>query len=298
MSQFSLAENIIVKMKQVEDELGLTAEQPAALSTSELDVWHARSINKSLIGDLAPLKNSIQHLGILQPILVVKRTAAFSANNNPNASHIIIDGYRRYLICCALNIAVPITECHLSPSQALHYLLLQLSEKPLTDYQQGIIYHHLLKEKYITPQMLVEQQRLTLTKLNQLLTYAKIPQPLISKITDLRLVSSKTAEILITLCQLGSPYLSALIDMAQKIRQGYGTRRILKTLLNQYHLPLPETLFVKPYQLKVTAGQEVIMACNDNVIRLNKKLSQQQDYQTLISTIGETIQRWHHQHKS
>lgn len=298
MKHFSLTENILVKMKQVEDQLGLQQPDVQQITFDQLDAWHARSLIPTQNSDLSYLQDGIGTIGLLQPLLVVKQSEIFRSENNSKAEYIIIDGYRRYEVCKKLNHPVSILIKELTQEQAIHYLLIEVMEKRLSDYDMGMFYHHLLKEKYIAPNDLVEKTQITLEKLNRLLVFSKLPKELVSEIGNLSNVSYKTALALTKICQLGTSYQKALVEIADKIRAGFSEKRIALLLFEQFDLSLPsnDANFQSHYFEKVLVDDKVIMECKDNVIKIDKKLCKMEDYEKLIHTLSDIIKQWDQSH--
>ena len=61
--------------------------------------WIYRDRSEFELGSIDDLANSIKTKGQAQPIVVVLASETFKARDNPDATYVVIAGYRRWLAC-------------------------------------------------------------------------------------------------------------------------------------------------------------------------------------------------------
>ena len=288
MKHFSLAENIAVRMKEVESELGISHEEQD-IDCRLIDTWEYCPLHIIDKQKVALLEESFQDVGQLQPITLVNTNELIATNTNPAAQYIIVDGHKRFLVCQKHNHPIQAVIKNLTQEQMLDFLFLEIVDKKFSDYAKCVMFHKILKDKLLTPQALCKKAKITLKRLNQLLIYCKIPDALTEAIGDLSHVSTKTASALIAISKLGDPYLKALIGISDKIAHGFAIKRIQQLLTNILGQPIP---IGEDEVHKFKYHGQVLMEWRKNIITLNKELCQNEHYEDLMQRFEEAIKKF------
>ena len=90
----------------------------------------------------------------------------------------------------------------------------------LSEYAKGMSYADKIEKGLLTQKDLIEILGISKQQVTRLLSYKRIPQPILKAIGDFRKVSARTAEEIARLANKGEEYVQILIDLAEKISLG------------------------------------------------------------------------------
>lgn len=283
MQNFCLSDAIIERFHEVENELGFS-EHVLKLDCNAIDAWEFREHNSLSSGTIDELALSIQTGGQCQPILVVKASDEFRPKHNLLAQYVIISGYRRWMACKKAQIKVQALVKDISFEQAITIFVTENEKEHIPDYTKGLFYSALLAKNKISIDDLSRQLNLNANHLKNYLSFAQIPSQLWEAMGDVSKVSHKTAAILLMLCQKGAKYQKALIEIADKIAQGYGEKRILKAVdavVNKNKS--------KEVDHKIKFDGKIISDLHHGRIKLDNSLVNNDHFNELISTLEKDI---------
>ncbi len=175
-------------------------------------------------GDIHALSQDILKHGQIEPVILRKVKDA-------DEQYEVIAGSRRWKACLEAGILLKGIVQELSDEQAAVAQIKENQQLPLCDYSKGIYYAKLLKEKKMTIAKLAESIGCSKPKLQNFLSFEKIPKTIWDAVNNLSRVSSRTASTIYALSQKGEKYISALTDLAEDIRKGIGSRTLEQKVL-------------------------------------------------------------------
>jgi ParB family chromosome partitioning protein len=168
------------------------------------------------MGNMDELIESIKENQQLQPALV----RPILANNNDGIRYEIIFGRRRHKACQQLGIPfLVIVKDIQDPQDAVAYQDAEnKSRKNVSNYSNAILYKKLLEDKiFLTEKDLAKKLGIAPSSLNELMTYVKIPEAIISRIPDIHSLSISMAIKIVSLVNKSPHYLQALTSLASHI---------------------------------------------------------------------------------
>ena len=175
-------------------------------------------------GDIHTLSQDIIKNGQIEPVILRK-------SPDPQYKYEVIAGSRRWKACLEAGIPLKGIVQDLSDEQAAVAQIKENQQLSICDYSRGIYYAKLLKEKKMTPEKLAESIGCSRAKLQNFLDFEKVPQAIWDAVGNLSRVSSRTASTIYALSQKGKNYITALVDLADKVRNGIGSRTLEKKVL-------------------------------------------------------------------
>ena len=189
--------------------------------------WKFHDRPEMELGDIAALAQEFKEVGQQQPCIVR------ALKNEVQYQYEIIAGERRWRASLLAKTKLKVIVKELSDNEAA---LVQITEnsnrKDLSDYAKGMSYAQLIDNGIIQQKDLVEKLGKPKQYISSLLSFSKIPEEVMDAISDMTLVSCRSAEQIRRLSSKGESYVKALISIADKIRSGkYGQERIEKYVL-------------------------------------------------------------------
>jgi len=175
-------------------------------------------------GDVFELAKDIMANGQVEPVILRK-------SNIPGFKYEIIAGSRRWKACLEAGIHLKGIVQELSDEQASVVQIKENQQLSICDYSKGIYYSKLLAEKKTTRANLTKLAGCSPSKLDNFLTFEKIPATIWEAVGNPSRVSSRTAATILSLSQKGEKYISALIQLAEEIRKGAGSRTLEQKVL-------------------------------------------------------------------
>lgn len=170
-------------------------------------------------GDIFALSQDITKNGQIEPVILRK-------SSDPKYQYEVIAGSRRWKACLEANIPLKGIVQNLSDEQASISQIKENQQLPICDYSKGISYSKLLKETKMTRADLAASIGCSRQKLENFLTFDKIPSSIWDAVGNLSKVSSKTAAFIYRFTKKGKPYVDAIINMADDIKKGSGERTL------------------------------------------------------------------------
>lgn len=170
-------------------------------------------------GDVFELAQDIMANGQVEPVILRK-------SSNPEFKYEIIAGSRRWKACLEAGINLKGIVQELSDEQASVVQIKENQQLSICDYSKGLYYSKLLAEKKTTRANLTKLAGCSPSKLDNFLTFEKIPGTIWEAVGNPSRVSSRTAATILALSQKGDKYVSALIQLAEEIRKGAGSRTL------------------------------------------------------------------------
>ena len=175
-------------------------------------------------GDIHALSQDILKNGQIEP-------AILRISPDPKYKYEVIAGSRRWKACLEAGISLKGIVQDLSDEQAAVAQIKENQHLSICDYSKGIYYAKLLKEKKMSIEKLAESIGCSRPKLQNYLNFEKVPQPIWEAVGNLSKISSRTASTIYLLSQKGKNYITALVDLADEIRKGIGSRTLEQKVL-------------------------------------------------------------------
>lgn len=175
-------------------------------------------------GDIHTLSQDIIKNGQIEPVILRK-------SPDPKHKYEIIAGSRRWRACLDAGISLKGIVQDLSDEQAAVAQIKENQQLSICDYSKGVYYAKLIKEKKMTTEKLAESIGCSRPKLQNFLDFEKVPQAIWDAVGNLSKVSSRTASTIYALSQKGKNYITTLVDLAEEIRKGTGSRRLEQRVL-------------------------------------------------------------------
>lgn len=201
-----------------------------SISLIEVDVkniirWKYKDRPPNELGDIKELAETFKSVGQQQPCIL-------RLSKEHTEKYELIVGERRWRAAelAGLKLKAIVQDID-DKTAALIQAIENEKRSDISEFAKGISYTDKIEKGLITQKDLVEILGISKQQVTRLLSYKKIPETLFNAIKDFRKVSSRTAYELNRLAHKSEIHLSALIDMADKIREGkYGQKRIEREL--------------------------------------------------------------------
>lgn len=288
MQNFCLSEAILERFKAVEKDMGYS-EHIVKLDCSKLDTWEFRDRKDFELGNIDDLALSIKHAGQCQPIVVVRPSEAFRPKDDLRAQYVVIAGYRRWMACKKYNMEVEAIVKSLSFEQAITVLVSENEKETVSDYSKGLFYHTLFHTEKMSKEELCRRLNVSMSSLNNYLSFAEIPDKIWAAIGDLSRVSAKTASVIYYYIQQGPAYVEAIISIAKNIAHGFGEKRIHDAMA---HLVGNHSAKEDNLDHKIKFKGKVLMNSHEGHIRLGKSLVLHPCFEELVSKIEADIKEF------
>ena len=197
--------------------------EPALIRNWE---YHDRPENE--LGDIENLAKEFLEMGQQVPCIVRE----ISHNTY---KYELIAGERRWRASQQANLKLKVLIRNLTDNEAA---LVQISENSnrtaLSDYAKGMSYARLIHQGLLNQSDLVSKLNISKQQVSRLLSFDKIPSPIIEAIGDMSQVSSRTAEQIKQLSAKDDKYIEAICHFASQIREGKVGQAKLLQLTTSY----------------------------------------------------------------
>ena len=175
-------------------------------------------------GDIVGLSQDILSHGQIEPVILRK-------SQDKEFSFEVIAGSRRLKACLEANLPLKGVVQDLNDEQAIIAQVRENQKVELSDYSKGMNYAKILEDKKISMGKLATILGFSKTRLNRFLCFSKVPPQIWEAVGNPLKVSSRTAATLHALAKKGEEYINAIIELAEEIRNGMGSRTLEKTVL-------------------------------------------------------------------
>lgn len=218
------------------------------INPRECTRWHYADRSLFEFGDILALADDIKRNGQIEPVII--RSASDS-----NYKHEIIAGSRRWKACLDANLPLKAIFLHITDEEAAIIQIKENQALNICDYSKGIYYAKLLHDQKITQDKLAKNINCSRKKLQNFLTFNKIPQIIWDTVGNMSKVSSRTAATIYSITQKGEQCISILVELAEEIRKGTGGHRLEK-MVNEILLGKDSAL-LKEHILTLPSGATI-----------------------------------------
>jgi ParB family transcriptional regulator, chromosome partitioning protein len=182
--------------------------------------WKFANRSSFEFGDINLLAEDIKRNGQIEPVFVRE------LDSNNKFKYEIIAGSRRFQACLNANLMLNAVICNVSDIDASIIQIKENVNLALSDYSKGISYAKLQKELGISQKKLAEITECSRRKIENFLCFAKIDQSIWDAVANMSKVSAKSAETIYLISKKSQQHKDALIEVAEEIRKGAGSKRI------------------------------------------------------------------------
>ena len=172
-------------------------------------------------GDLHSLAEDIKKNGQIEPILA-------RPSQNKDYKYEVITGSRRWKACLEADIPLIAIIKPLTDARAAIAQIKENQKISLSDYSKGMSYSGLITGNVLTISELSQSLNCSKAKLHNFLSFAKVPGEVWNAVGNMAKVSSRAAVTIYSLSKKGLPYIQALIEIAEEIKNGAGSNTIEK----------------------------------------------------------------------
>lgn len=229
--------------------------------------WHYADRSLFEFGDIPALAEDIKRNGQIEPVLIRN-------SSNSNYQYEIIAGSRRWKACLDSGLQLKAILLNASDEEAAIIQIKENQALEICDYSKGIYYAKLLDDQKITQEKLAKNINCSRQKLQNYLSFTKIPQSIWDAVSNMSKVSSRTAAAIYALSQKGCDVVSILINLAEEIRKGIGATR-LENMVNQLLLDKDPEVF-KTSPISLPSGAKIGIWKN-NTLKFSKEININQD---------------------
>ena len=171
-------------------------------------------------GDTNLLAEDIKRNGQIEPVFLrpIKEVGEFKYE--------VIAGNRRFQACLNASMPMKAVVQDVSDYEAAIIQIKENEKVELSDYSKGMSFFKLKQDNKLTQEQLAEIVGCHKSKIQKLLCFAKIDKTIWNAVANISKVSAKSAETIYLLSKKSQAYKNALIEIAEEIRKGAGSRRI------------------------------------------------------------------------
>ncbi len=229
--------------------------------------WKYNDRPESELGDINELSKDILQNGQIQPCVVRK------LKNSPNKYELIV-GERRWRACKLIEKDLNVIVSNINDEEAF---IIQASEndqrKNLSDYARGMHYHKIIDNKIFTEESLAKKLNKSKSYVRQLLSFQRLHHSLVTAISNLSNISSRTAAEMLRWQNKGKQFLDILITLAPKLREGnIGEKKLVKLIEKSV---IQKPIAASKTEMKTNEGEVIFYwdeKANGNIsITLTKK---------------------------
>ncbi len=215
-------------------------------------------------GDLSLLADSIKKHGQIEPIYVR------ILKDNPKFKYEVLAGSRRWKACLNEDLTMKAIVNNVSDFEASIIQIKENENISISEYSRGVSFSKLKEDHKLTQEQLSEITGCSRRKIQNLLAFAKVDKAIWNSVSNISKVSAKSAETILSLSKKSDVYKHALIEIAEEIRKGAGSRRI-EQLVNA--VVLGEEYKETSYDLIQSSSGQVFATWNNGRLCFSKNIN-------------------------
>ncbi|KTD47432.1 chromosome partitioning protein parB [Legionella quinlivanii] len=243
--------------------------------------WKYADRNRFELGSIDELAEDIKQNGQLQPAIVRKIDSL-------DFEYEVIAGERRWRACTIANLNLKVV---ITKEDDAGCLVIQTSEnkkKSLSAYSLAVAYEKLMIDLNISQNELSRRLNIPKTSFSELMSFNKVPKEVWESVEDMTKVKPKTAAFLSLMCSKGDEYLAAVMNCAQKIREGYGTDNLKKFI--EKHLSNIKTNRNSSRVYEGKTGEVLFRITSEGRISLSKPIIKKIDIDNFTEYLGKYLE--------
>lgn len=197
------------------NEKDIVDSQIVSVPPDDICNWSLHDRPESELGNIEALADDFKSIGQQQPCIVrPNKTGSMQKFE-------LIVGERRWRASQLAKVNLKVIVKEINDKEAA---LIQSAEndnrKDLSDFAKGMQYSKLIEMKVINQKDLIEKLNKSKQYISALLSFSKIPHPIIEAIGDMSKVSAKTAEYIKQLAKKDEKNIPIIIKKSALIREG------------------------------------------------------------------------------
>jgi len=171
-------------------------------------------------GDIDLLAESIKKHGQIEPVYLRE------LKDNPDFKYEVLAGSRRLRACTSHHLKLKGIICNVSDTEASIIQIKENDKTPISEYSMGICFAKLKEDNKLTQEQLAKVVGCSRRKIQNLLSFAKVDKEIWDAVSNMSKVSAKSAETICVLAKKSDAHKNALIEIADEIRKGIGSKTI------------------------------------------------------------------------
>lgn len=244
--------------------------------------WKYSDRNDFEMGDIEDLAEDIRKNGQLQPAIVRK------INTDLNCDYEIIAGERRWRACLLANttLSAMVTE-----QDDAGCLVIQTSEnkkKSLSPYSLAVVYQRMMMDLDIGQNELSKKLGIPKSSFGDLMSFNKVPSEIWKAVGDMTNVKPKTAAYISMICSKGDDYISAVLRVADKIKDGVGVDNLTKIIDKYFSNIKSKRNSSQAYENK--NGELLFRITSEGRFSLSQSILKKLDMDAFVKFLGEYIE--------
>lgn len=243
--------------------------------------WKYADRNRFELGSIEELAEDIKQNGQLQPAIVRKIDSL-------DYAYEVIAGERRWRACSFSNINLKVVITNEDDAGCLVIQTSENKKKSLSSYSLAVAYEKLMIDLNISQNELSRRLNIPKTSFSELMSFNKVPKEVWEAVEDMTKVKPKTAAFLSLICSKGNEYLSAIINIAPKIREGYGTDNLAKLI--EKHLSNIKTNRNSSRAYEGKTGEVLFRITSEGRISLSKTMVKKIDINNFSEYLGKYLE--------
>lgn len=245
--------------------------------------WKYADRNRFELGSIDELAEDIRQNGQLQPAIVRKIDTL-------DYTYEVIAGERRWRACSFANINLKVVVTNEDDAGCLVIQTSENKKKSLSAFSLAIAYEKLMTDLNISQNELSRRLNIPKTSFSELMSFNKVPKKVWDEVEDMTKVKPKTAAFLSLICSKGNEYLSAVINIAPKIREGYGTDNLAKLI--EKHLSNIKTNRNSSRVYEGSTGEVLFRITSEGRISLSKTLIRKVDIDNFAEYLSKYLEEF------
>jgi ParB family transcriptional regulator, chromosome partitioning protein len=230
--------------------------------------WKYADRNKFELGNIEELAEDIKLNGQLQPVIVRKVESL-------DYDYEVIAGERRWRACSFANIPL---KAIVTKEDDAGCMVIQTSEnkkKSLSPYSLALSYQKIMNDLQISQNDLARKLNIPRGSFSELMAFGRVPKKVWDAVDDMSKVKPKTAAFLAALCEKNEEYLSILLNLSEKIREGLGVDSLQKLIDKHFYNVKSTRNFSRSYE--DSNGKTLFRITSEGRISLSKSVSKNID---------------------
>ena len=171
------------------------------------------------------LAEDILRNGQINPVLI-------RLSDDKDFKYELFAGSRRWKACLLANIPLKAILTEYDDREAAVAQIKENEKAGISNYSKGLAYDLLLKNKVLTQDQLASSVGISRSKIQSLICFAKIPQSIMNAIENPERISARAANSIYSLSRKGDDHINALIEIADKIKNGFASYDIEESVKN------------------------------------------------------------------
>jgi len=221
----------IKSVDDYKDHTTANSNEIIAINPEEACNWSLHDRQPFELGNIEELSEDLKNNGQQQPAIV-------RFYNGKDFKYEIIAGERRWHAAKLAKIPLLVIVKSLTEEEAAFCQISENSNRnELSDYSRGINYKKLIEQGIVSQKQLEQKLNKSKASVSELLSFADIPQEVISAIGDMSKVTSRTSATIRAYINKGEEFKNIIIQLAPRIKAGIGAAKLQQLIKTAMEYP-------------------------------------------------------------